>query len=287
MLKLIQTGTIIFLACMSWSCGLERAIELDLPPYTPQPAIEGYLTPGQPFAVLITRTAGFFEPLELNDQQFVENLLYDSARVLIRYGNQEVELRNQLFFNPFTAQLYNYASSMLVPENYVDSFYLEVEFPDGTMATGATKILPLVPIDSSVIEYPEVLDGDTLARIFSYITDPDPIAVNRFRRILTYNPVDSGALQDFVFTDELSDQAVIPVGTTYYFSPGDTVYAYNAHVDEPYDKYLLSTQLAEQSNGNPFAQPSSLLSNLRGSSNPVGIFTTYAYVVDTIIVPAP
>ena len=270
------------------ACGLTQDVSLELPAYEAQPAVEAYLTPGQPFAVLLTRSSGFFDPLELDNQQYLENLLIDSAEVSIRYGNEVVILQNQVFFNPFTAQVYNYVAPRFVPQNYTDSFYLEIILPNETVIRGATKILQPVSIDSTVVEYPAPLGNmDTLARIFSYITDPDPQpgSVNRFHRILSYSPLDSTALQDFVFTDELADQPVIPIGTIFYFSPGDTVYLFNTHVDENFDKYLLSVQLAEQSNGNPFAQPSSIISNVSGSANPIGIFTGYPYQIDTVIVP--
>ena len=269
------------------ACGLERDIELALPEYEPQPAVEAYLTPGEPFRMLVTRTSGFFDPLEIDSSRFLENLLYEDLRVVIRYGDEEVVLPNRPSLDFDNVLAYNYTSDAVVPANYTDSFYLELTLPDGRSSTAATKLLPPVPIDSSVVEYRDPLDADSLARIFTYITDPDPDRVNRFRRLLTYAPVDSSELQDFVFTDEQSDQPSIPVGTIYYFSPGDTIYIYNAHVDEAFEKYLFSVQLAEQSNGNPFAQPSTLLSNLSGEANATGIFTSYAYVVDTVIVPEP
>lgn len=273
--------------CALNSCGLTQDIELELPAYESQPVVEAYLTPGQPFAILLTKSSGFFDPLEIDNQQYLENLLLDSAQVVISYGTERIELQNQIFFNPFTAQVFNYVAPRFVPANYVDSFFLEIILPNEKVIKGATKILRPVPIDSNVVEYPERIVGDTTARIFTYITDPDPTPgiVNRFRRILTYSPLDSTALQDFVFTDELADQAVIPIGTIFFFNPGDTVYLFNAHVDESFDKYLLSVQLAEQSNGNPFSQPSSLIGNVSGSANPVGIFTGYAYVTDTLIIP--
>ena len=284
---LIKTFLAAAMSLVLTGCGLEQDIELELPAYESQPAVEAYLTPGQPFRVLVTRTAGFFDPLEIDSLQFLENLVYQDLEITITWANNRVELDNIVAFDADYLLLYNYSSRLVVPHNYTDSFYFEMVLPDGRSARAATKLLPVVPIDSNVVEYPEPLERDTLARVFTYITDPEPDRVNRFRRLLTYAPVDSSELQDFVFTDEQSDQASIPVGTIYYFDPGDTIYVYNAHVDEAFEKYLLSVQLAEQSNGNPFAQPSSLLTNLRGDANATGIFTSYAYDVDTLIIPAP
>jgi len=282
-----QISWLALVAITAIGCGLEREVELELPSYVPQPAIEAYLVPGEPFRVLITRSAGFFDPLETQNQQFFENVLFDSARVSIRIGDEEViELPEGIYFDPLSGQLHNYGADAAVPFNYLDSIFLDVEFPDGRVAQGATQLLPPVGFDSIVVEYPEdLVDRDTLARIFSYITDPDPATVNRFHRLLSYTPIDSSAEQDFVFSDEFSDQGSIPTGTSFEFAGGDTLYILNAHVDEDFERYLTSVQTAEQANGNPFAQPSSLLGNLSGSANPIGIFTTYAHVVDTIYVP--
>ena len=279
----LAAGLLVALA----GCGLEQDIDLELPPYEPQPAVEAYLRPGDFFSLLITRSSGFFDPLEIEGERFLENLLLDSAEVTIRWADQSVELVNQVVFDPRTGQVYNYVAPELVPENYVDSFYLDARLADGTTITGATKLLPPVRLDSAVVEFRDGLGAgdDTLARIFAYVTDPDPALTNRFHRILTYSPQDSSTLQDFVFTDEFTDQPSIPVGTVYFFEPGDTVYAFTTHVDADFEEYLLSVQLAEASNGNPFAQPSGLLSNVRGSADPVGIFTTYAVEVDTVFVP--
>ena len=278
-------------ACLALlaSCGLEQEIELELPPYEPQPSLEFYLTPGEPFRALLTTTSGFFDPLEVQNDEFVQNILIDSADIRVRWGDEEVLLTNFEVIDPRFAQVFNYAALDLVPDNYVDSFYLDAVLPDGRTITAATLLRPAVPTDSITVEYPDGLTtgGDTLARIITYITDPESETVNRFFRVLTYDLADSSALSAFVFTDEFNDQASIPVATVFFFEPGDTVYNISAQVDAGFESYYNSVQLADASNGNPFAQPSPLLGNLRGTAEAIGVFAPYAYVVDTILVPEP
>ncbi len=269
------------------SCNLEQDISIDLPPYTNQPVVEVYLTPGQKFTLLLTRSAGFFDSFQLDNQQFVENTFVDSAEVTIRYADQVIEFENETGFDFVTGQVSNYESEELVPENYADSFFLDIRFPDGTVAKGATVLLPPVPIDSNAVVYNDAIpaDADTLARIITYFTDPDSSRTNRFRQILTYSPLDSTVEQNLVFTDRFADRDSFGAPSTFEFPAGDTIYVYLAHVDRDYELYFNSVEAGVASNGNPFVQPSAILSNVSGSANPIGIFTGYSYVVDTVIIP--
>ena len=130
--------------------------------------------------------------------------------------------------------------------------------------------------------------GERLASLTTYLVDPDVGSVNHFRKTVTYAPLDSSIVQDFVFNDELADQARLSTGTDFEFAAGDTLYVILAHVDETYERYATSVVAAVASNGNPFAQPSPILGNVRGTggADPLGIFTGYAYVLERVIVPS-
>ncbi|MBK9015366.1 MAG: DUF4249 domain-containing protein [Saprospiraceae bacterium] len=247
------------------SCGnLEKEIDLDLPEYQPRYVVECYLEPGQPFSLLLTRSAPYFEPFPTDLLNFVENILVDSAEVTITHNGVDYVLANEPTINPFTFKLNNYTNPALVPTEYDNDFSLKITTPDGKTITATTRLLPVVPIDSIVVEFDE--EQDTLARCLTYISD-DPATVDFYRRMLHHNSLlDSIPNQDFTTNDDFVDDRTIVFGTSYEFKEGDTIYNTMFHIDRAYFDFWESTFNAITSNGNPFGQPSSIISNLEGDA---------------------
>lgn len=256
----------IFLVLSLASCNLSKEVEIELPEYEIQPVLECYLQPGEPFSVLITRSTGFFDEFDFEDPLA---LLWQDAVVTIAYDNQVDTLTNELFFNILTGKLFNYVNpTKVVPNNYSGDFVLNVLMPDGKTITGRTNILPIIPIDSSVVEYNE----DSMARIITYFSDI-PGEDNYFRRMIHENALDSFPNQDFAFDDGIVDNGTVATGSGYDFEPGTIIYNTLIHMDLGYYDFIRSIDLSIQANGNPFGQPGQILSNIDGTANPIGIFT--------------
>ncbi|MBP6810954.1 MAG: DUF4249 domain-containing protein [Saprospiraceae bacterium] len=262
------------------SCNLSKDIEIDLPEYDRQPVVECYLEPGKPFRLLMTRSYAFFDTLGLSSN-FLQNTLLDSALVTISYNGQTDTLKNQFVpvLNP--VKFFNYVGDNLVPATPGTEFVLNIRLAEGGEITATTTMLPKVAIDSIVVEFSAELD--TLARMLTYITD-DQNQENFYRRLLNYSSLDSFPDQDFLVTDRFSQTALIAFGTGYELAEGDTVFNTIYHVTRDYYDFAESVQLAVSGNLNPFAQPSPIKSNVRGSANPIGIFTPLVYDRDTTIV---
>lgn len=257
------------------SCGnLEKEIDLELPLYESQYVVECYLEPGQAFSLALTRSVPYFEPFPSDPLQFVDQILVDSAEVTITHNGQDYVLANGLFLNPFTSKIYNYYNAELVPEDFDNDFSLKITTPDGKTITATTRILPVVPIDSIVVEFDE--EQDTLARALTYISD-DPNTVDFYRRMIHENSLDSIPDQDFTTNDDFVDDKKIVFGTGYDFTEGDTIYNTIFHIDRAYFDFWESTFNSINSNGNPFGQPSSIISNLSGDAGAIGIFTGLNY----------
>ncbi len=258
------------------SCGnLEKEIDLDLPVYESQYVVECYLEPGQPFGLLLTRSVPYFEPFPDDPLQFVEQILVDSAEVVITHNGVDYLLANEPSVNPFTFKVFNYTNPALVPAEYDNDFSLKITLPNGKVITSTTRLLPIVPIDSVVVEFDE--ERDTLARCLTYITD-DPNTVDFYRRMIHHNSLlDSIPNQDFTTNDDYVDDKVIVFGTGYDFKEGDTIYNTMFHIDRAYFDFWESTFNAINSNGNPFGQPSSIISNVQGDAGAIGIFTGLSY----------
>ncbi len=273
--------TIISLFSFSACGNLEKEIDLELPAYENQYVVECYLEPGQPFTLLLTQSFAYFDPFPTELQEFVENLLVDSATVVISHNGADYALNNQLFPNFETGKIYNYYNPELVPQDYDNDFSLKITLPNGKTITATTRLLPVVPIDSVVVQFSEI--EDTLARVLTYMTD-DPATENYYRRMLHENSLDSLPQQDFMTFDDFVDDNRIVFGSAFDFVEGDTVYNTIFNIERAYFDYWESVINAVNANGNPFAQPTAIISNVQGDANALGIFTGISYDRDTTII---
>ncbi|WP_170110514.1 DUF4249 domain-containing protein [Flavilitoribacter nigricans] len=264
--------TTLLLGALCWSCNLEKEIEIDLPDYDSKTVVECYLEPGRPFQLLLTRSTSYFSPFDTATSDLLQNLLVNGAKVSINHAGVRYDLNNQLVIDQQAQKLYNYYNENLVPQDYTEDFELAIELQDGSTITGTTRLLPVVPIDSVVVEFEE---NDTLARVLTYFTDI-PDQTNYYRRMLHHNSLDSLAMQDFTLDDRVVEDVIV-FGTGYEFAVGDTVFNTLFHIDRTYFDFLESVDNAVLSNGNPFGQPSPINSKLEGTARSVGIFTGLSY----------
>lgn len=264
-----------------FACNLSKEVDIELPEYEGQPVVECYLEPGKPFRLLLTRSFAFFDPFGL-DSSFFQNVLLQDATVTISYNGQTDTLFNNFSVEPSPLKLYNYTGLNIVPATPGIVYTLNITLPDnGGSITSSTPMLPLVPIDSNIVEF--LQPGDTIGRVLTYLTD-NPNEENYYRRLLNYYSLDSVPEQDFLATDRFLTTPKLAFGTGYELGEGDTTYHTVCHITKEYYDYYESVQLAIFGNINPFAQPSPIKSNVTGSANPLGIFTCLVYDRDTVVV---
>lgn len=263
------------------ACNLDQPIDLQLPEYESRLVVECYLEPGEPFSLLLTRSSGYFDPFGVNGNQLLSSLLEGGARVRIKLGSQVYRLDNTLTLNRFTGKFFNYSLDLPVPEAYDEPFELEIVTSAGALITARTQLLPTVPIDSIVIEFEE--EEKEKARALTYFTDI-PGQTNYYRRMLHEGSLDSLPFQDFTTSDRVVEDVVV-FGTSYAFESGDSIINTLFHISEDYYNFLESVQGAIQANGNPFAQPSPILTNIESDIDAFGVFTTLTYDRQLTIIP--
>lgn len=264
----------LLLGLLAAGCNLEQEVDISLPEYERRPVVEAYLEPGKPYRILITQSDEYFAAFP-GLEDFPGGILLDSASVTISHRGAAVELRNELTFDPTVGKLFNYVAEELVPEHTGELFELSIEYPNGDFTRAETELLPRVSIDSVVVEFPDT-EQDTFARVLTYFTD-DPSVSNFYRRMLHFSSLDSIPEQDFVADDQIVEDSIVLFGTGFDYAEGDTIINTLYHISEDYATFLQSLEAAVSSNGNPFGQPSPIISNLEGSANAIGIFTGLIY----------
>ncbi len=302
------------------ACNLERNVEVNLPEYTNELVVECYLEPGQPYRLSLSESISYFEipgiePVDLNRSivlkigafeiaTTIQGLIdqgiinaeevpglpptFDDATVVITHQGISDTLDNTLYMvlddrivNPDTTdnlyfKYYNFGSSTIVPADYDNEFFLSVIDDQGRTALAQTKLLPPISHDSLVLNY----NDENLASLQTWFTDP-AADENFYRRLLNKNSLYSRPQQDFSLDDVVVNGDDVVFGTGFDYETGDTLIATLYHIDEAYYDFLETFSDAANANGNPFAQPASILSNIDGG---IGIFTGISYERDSIVV---
>jgi hypothetical protein len=272
-MKYITFKFALILALLSTlvGCNLEKEVEIELPAYERQYVVECYLEPGKPYNLLLTKSSSYFDSISLDPAAYLKDLLADKAVVTVTHDGVVHELKETLYLDPATGKFANYASADKVPLDTDKDFTLKIVTKEGKEINAVTKILPKVLIDSVVTEF-----QDTFARVLTYLTDNQSTA-NYYRRTLNFGSLDSIPLQDFATDDKLATTAKFAFGTGYDYVKGDTIFNTIYHMSKEYFEFFRTINIAKASNGNIIAQPSTIKSNVKGSANPIGIFTGLSY----------
>ena len=155
-----------------------------------------------------------------------------------------------------------------------DVFKIDVRDTQGRHITGTTTMLAPIPIDS--VEYKFNDKTGTNRKAYFLTNFRDPASPDDCYRLQLHKgrPTAKNLLKspevDMSVQDRLLNGQPFVLGTSYRFNPGDTVTATLYHTDLAYFQFRQSVRDARQANGNPFAQPSGIYSNVQGG---VGIFT--------------
>ena len=190
----------------------------------------------------------------------------------ISYQDKVELLDNNPFFNPITRKVFNYTSGSVVHYLPGEEFTLSITTKEGETITANTIMLEKIPIDSVVIEY----DEDTMARLLTWFSDPID-EENFYRRMLHESSLSDTATQDFILGDDFVTDGSVVLGTGYDYIFGDTVINTLYHLNPEHYDYLESVINSAGANGNPFAQPGVIISNVEGTNNPLGIFASLSH----------
>jgi Domain of unknown function (DUF4249) len=253
-----------------YGCDGTREVDLDLPDYESQLVVECFLEVGSPMYMILSESIGF--------QDSFATPFVAGATVVITHRGLADTLR------PFASD-FLYLSEYTVPPDYDVEYQIEVRDTTGRVVRGSTRVMPPVRISSMTASY----NKDSAVAVT--VNWPDPPGQDNYYRFALYKgkiPIpgdvsEESTLQfDFTLDDLIGDGRDITVGTFFDYRSGDTLIASLYHISQSYWNYLNSLDDAASSNGNPFAQPGVIRSNVTGG---LGCFTGYAKDLDTLIIP--
>jgi hypothetical protein len=248
-----------------------KPIAFNLPPDENRLVVEAYLTPGKPLSVALQTSTGITSTLPLQ--------LVGRALVIIRYGNISDTLRNNPFIDSANGRAYNYRSTRLMTEDYVNTYTLFVyDSSTGNSYTATTQLLRPVSIDS----VNHTVNVNNEVSVGLKFTDPGAVN-NYYRRFAFTKELKPEGRANFRFSDALFNGRDFSIFTGFSFKKGDTITVRLYNLNKAHFDFLESTNTADDAASNPLAQPVFAKGNISGDA--LGIFTGLYYSERKYIVP--
>lgn len=271
----------------------EREIEIELEGSEPTIVVEGLIEAGENPRVLITKNRGFFDNFPTDFAALLDTFILQDAVVKITVDGTTYPL--EFVVNPFQYPFAYYTSTSLVGE-VGKTYLLQVEAL-GKTASSLTKIPPAVPINDAYFGL-NVFDvnEDSLGFLYIVYTDPDTLG-NAYRLYAKRNsepqffPVEGAITNDqfingrtITFFSGQSDKPFAVQDTfiesQFFYSLGDTIYMKFCSIGSREFEFYNTFEAATGTNGNPFASPILIKSNITGG---LGVWCGQSFYLDTLI----
>lgn len=284
-----QSILLIGFAGMLFLISCEKNITVDLPASDSQVVVEGYIEDGQFPYIILTRSDGFFNPI---DSSSLVKLIISDAVVTVSNGTQVDTLKFSINTLKFP---YVFYKAQVMKGEIGKVYDLKVELADGTILTSSTSISPPIPLDSTWFKIQEGMDS--LGFPWGHLTDPDT-TINCYRWFAKRATKDldfiapngsvfedrfiNGKSFDFAYSrgkvpnSEAEDDNNEEEG---FFKIGDTIYIKFCTIDYANYFFWRTAETQASTNGNPFASPSALKGNVNGA---LGCWGGYAVTYDTV-----
>ncbi|TAL56951.1 MAG: DUF4249 family protein [Bacteroidetes bacterium] len=302
---------LLFISC-------QKDIEVKLPDAKPKICVDGKIEPGLPPFVILTHNMPYFGTTNLNALQ---NMFVHNAVVKISNGTTAETLSEYCSASlpdsllPIVAAFTGVDTVALKSFNYclyttfntavwgaVGATYNLTIDVDGKSLTSSTRILNPVPLDSTWFRYIKVNNaGDSLGFVFAHINEPEPegdcyrwLAMRKGKDQSFIAPIGSvfddkfvnGQSFDFAYNRGSIPNSPAPDDNNEeegYFKIGDTVIVKYCTIERATFDFFRQVDVAVYSQGNPFAAPTSVPSNVYPKENALGVWCGYGTFMDTVV----
>ena len=307
--KIYKLIFLLLLSCL----GCEKEIYISIPPAEEKLVVEGFIEQGMPPIVILTKSSGYFESTDISSMQ---NTIIKDADVFINNGTQELKL-TQLCVNTLPDSMLPYISSLtgLTPDHlklFDYCFYTTLNSSlwgeAGKTYTlsinhrnknykAVSSIPQLVPLDS--LWFIKRTPEGNLGTIWARLSDP-PFTYNAYRiftkrlgRDESYTPSWGSVFEDKFFDGKTFDfyfyrgskaNSENPDDNNIeraFFRTGDTIVVKFCSIDNGVFRFIRDLETEVSNNGNPFAAPLTIHSNITNGA--LGYWAGYGAAYDTII----
>jgi len=253
-----------------FGCGLllstcqspQQNIVVDLPPFNSEMVLECYLEPAKSVRLLLSESVSYFDSPNLK-------LVLD-ATVQVTYAGRTETLRLSPSFDNKTRKGYTYVGRDLVRPDTLNDYSINIIDTRGRKITASTRFLSPPKIGKIEARY----NADSLAFLFIAFDDLNPDVPDYYRLLINRDTAGGNRESDLAFEDRFKTGNQISLNTSYKYKNGDTLTISLYHIDKAHLDFIRTVQDAARANGNPFAQPAFVKSNIQGG---IGIFTFSAF----------
>ena len=303
-----STLVLLFAFILFPSC--TKIIEVELPDSEPFLVVEGSIRNGEIPLVLLSKSAGYFDPISVS----LEGFYLGGAAVTVSvdgipYLLDEVctddlplsaleEVSNALGVSAeilleFPVCAYTSFNEPALVGTFGTRYDLNVIY-DTIEVNASSKLENLVPIDTSYFQIPATATNDSLGLMATSYTDPDTLG-NSYRwssRRVNKDPsfiyplgsvwddsFGNGVPFEFLAFRYSADFEAEPEGEAGFWKTGDTVLVRLESIDKAAYSALLTFESSVSAQGNPFAPPTNVVSNIEGG---LGWWIAYSATVDTV-----
>jgi hypothetical protein len=306
-----KTSTLLLIAFVSLSLSsCTKIIDVELPDSESLLVVEGSIRNGEMPIVFLSKTQGYFDPVgdisegyylggaevtvSVNGTPYLldEICTQDLPPAILEELSITLGIAPEILAaNPFCA--YTSFDETNLIGSHGTTYDLHVIY-DTLEVTSSSKIEQLVPIDSLFFQIPITSTSDSLGFIFTSYTDPDTLG-NSYRwssRRVGVDPsfiypLGSGWDDSFLngveftfsffrYSEDFQDE---PEGEAGFWKTGDTVIVRLESIDRSAFSAVMSFEAAASAQGNPFAPPTNVESNIQGG---LGWWIAYSASVDTV-----
>jgi hypothetical protein len=304
---LFVAGLMLFISC-------EKVIDVEIPLSAEGIVFEGKIESGSFPYVIISRSAGYFTPIQTSATALAE-VLIDSAEVYIMVDDVEYML-DRICLSNLPLEYQQQAQGLLglnqLPDGYDICIYASLR-PELTGVPGKTyhmramvhgeeyrsssKIPELISLDSLWFKL-DIAESDTFGYIWAKLNDPDTLgnnyylATKRLGRDGSFRSVRGAAFDDRLFNGErfdfnmardnaFGDPSDANEEERGRFRTGDTVVVKLSTIESDVQRFWQTARAASRAGFNPFASPVTVVSNIDNGGR--GVWGGYGVTFDTIV----
>ena len=244
-----------------FSCNFQSNVEVVLPPYQNKLAVEGYVEPGKPIRVLVTETKSFFDPIGIPE-------ISNATVIITENGIPDTLIYGLISEND---KVWNYYSDKNFDTTSGNSYTIKVLDKQGRIVSASDVLQKKPEIISSTYD---IKDSNSVSMkiVLAQTVQPSYYRVLYHNDSIIGEPVQSYLFEDF--TRRNPNTGNIEVTTPYRWRKGEKCVVRIFKLSKAYFNFLNSVEQAKSINGNPFVQPTQVISNI---DNGFGVFATIRF----------